>query len=178
MIEWIIFGIVIFLLFPVVLHVNVFLDVLRRKCCFSLQLFRCIKLYSGYITVYRGGLAFHLSKGRAVLLPYNEMLGSRNKLEVMRGFRLISCGYIAEIGARNAPAAAMAGTVLVQIVGEIVAAYLWRKQECVVRRPGVLLYADKNCVKLNINAVIFFTPLVLLLALAKLTIQKMTEVLH
>ena len=60
-------------LFPIFLNVNAFVDGKEKKGCFGIYLFRFFKIYGGYATLYKEGIAFHLTKKKAVLLPYKEL---------------------------------------------------------------------------------------------------------
>lgn len=75
---------------PIVLEGNLYYDVHRKKCIFSLRLYRRIPIAGGYLATYVGGLAFHVSEKRAVLLPYAEWKEEQKRISVLKLFRLRS----------------------------------------------------------------------------------------
>ena len=88
-------------LFPIFLNVNAFVDGKEKKGCFGIYLFRFFKIYGGYATLYKEGIAFHLTKKKAVLLPYKELGNTRKKFEITDGFQVYSYHQIVEIGNRE-----------------------------------------------------------------------------
>ena len=100
---------VVQLLFPMFLNITLYADVRERKLYFSLYILRIFKVYGGYATLYRHGIAFHLTENRAALLPFSEMAAARNKFEfkLTRGFYLYGFSGVTEIGARADPGTAI-----------------------------------------------------------------------
>ena len=74
-------------------------DLNRKKLAFSLYAYRIIKLFGGYATSYKGGIALHVSEKKAILLPYSEMDSERKRFSFVRSFRLISFSLTTETGA-------------------------------------------------------------------------------
>ncbi len=89
----------IILFFPIYLDANAHYDMNGRKCAFSLQAYRIIKLIGGYIATYRGGLAVHVSPKKAFLVPYSDLDNERKRFSVIRTFRLKTLNVTAETGA-------------------------------------------------------------------------------
>ena len=62
-----------FFLFPIFINLNAFVDIGQKKGCFGIYLMRFIKIFGGYATLYNQGIVFHLTKNKAILLPYREL---------------------------------------------------------------------------------------------------------
>jgi hypothetical protein len=91
---------VLFLLFlPLALKIVAHYDMNRKKFCFSIYLFSIIKLFGGYVATYPGGFAVHISKKKALLLPYNQVNNERKRFSFMNTFRLHSFVLMTETGA-------------------------------------------------------------------------------
>ena len=138
-----IFGVLLFLLFPVFLNVNIFVDVHARKMYFSFYVLRLIKIYGGYATLYDEGIAFHLTKNKAVLLPYREIINTRQKFEITRGFYVFAYSHTLEVGTEDA-SRAVTLSALAQIVSGIVAGYIFSERKCVSFKTDLILYANKR----------------------------------
>ncbi|MBQ8685118.1 MAG: hypothetical protein IJ514_02980 [Clostridia bacterium] len=87
------------LFFPIVIESDTHLDLNRKKCGFAVFAFKRIKLIGGYIATYDGGLALHVSKKNAILIPYSQMDSERKRFSFIRTFRLISFRLTTETGA-------------------------------------------------------------------------------
>ena len=74
------------LLLPIVLSIHLYLDVGEKKLYFGVYVLRVIKLFGGYAAPVRGGVAVHLSRRKAVLLPYAELFAAGKKFEIARCF--------------------------------------------------------------------------------------------
>lgn len=90
----------IFLLFiPIYLQTDGHYDMNRRKCGFGVYLYGKLRLIGGYVGVYPGGIALHISEKKAFLLPYARMNSERKRFSFLRTFRLCSCLITTETGA-------------------------------------------------------------------------------
>ena len=162
------------LLFPLFLNVTLYADVPARKMYFSLYMLRVLKVYGGYATFYREGIAFHLTKNRAVLLPFSEMAAARNKFgfKLTRGFYLYAFSGTAEIGARSEPAAALVAAALLQAAAGIAAGTFAKKKKCASFKNDVAVYADRDGVKAGVRIILVFNFLAVLLAASKILLQN------
>ena len=164
---------VVQLLFPMFLNITLYLDVRERKMYFSLYLLRIFKVYGGYATLYGEGIAFHLTDKRAVLVPYSEMIEARNKFEfkLTRGFYLYAFSGVAEIGALSEPAAAILAASLAQVAAAIAAGTFAKRKKCTSFKNDVILYADRDCLKVSLRIILVFNFLAVILAAAKIILQ-------
>lgn len=90
---------VVSLFLPVTQTLNAYGDLNEKKFAFSLYLFGFLRLVGGYVTSYKGGVALHVSKKTAILLPYSGMNEKRKKFSFVRTFHLISLSVSTESGA-------------------------------------------------------------------------------
>ena len=93
------FSVLALLFFPIYLQTDGHYDMNRRKFAFGLYLYGRLRLLGGYVGVYRGGIALHVSEKKAFLVPYNKMNNERKRFSFMRTFRLVSCVLTTETGA-------------------------------------------------------------------------------
>lgn len=92
-------GVVGLLFFPIYLQTDAHYDMNRRKLAFGIYLYKRLRLLGGYVGVYPGGVALHVTEKKAILLPYSKMNSERKRFSFMRTFRLISCVFTTETGA-------------------------------------------------------------------------------
>jgi len=78
------------LLFPVFVYFDSYLDVKENKCWFSVSFYKYFRFIGGYIQLTKDGMAIHLTKKTAFLVPYNQMADTRKKFEITKGFQLYS----------------------------------------------------------------------------------------
>ena len=61
------------LFFPIYLETDAHYDMNRRKLGFAVYAYKKLPLIGGYVSTYRGGIAFHISEKKAILLPVRFM---------------------------------------------------------------------------------------------------------
>lgn len=171
-------GLLVFLLFPIFVRINAFADAADRKIYFSLYLLRVFKLYGGYVTFGKSGLVFHLTDKKAVLLPYREMVDTRKKFEIAKGFLVLKYGQVAEIGVSENAALGVLAVSVVNIVTGIWAGYLAADKNCNACSGDIILHKDRNCLKFSVSATVMFNFAILLLAGFKILLRKIVEAVY
>ena len=91
-------GIAFLLFFPVIVDTDIHGDLNRKKLTFLVRLYGKIKIFGGYITTYKGGIAFHLSKKRAILKAYSKMNDERKRFSFLKTFKPIAFTLTTETG--------------------------------------------------------------------------------
>lgn len=91
--------ILVLLFLPILLETSVYYDMNARKLTFAVYAYRIFPLVGGYIATYSGGIAAHLSKKKAVLLPYRNVNEERKRFSVLRCFCLRRFSVTTETGA-------------------------------------------------------------------------------
>ena len=92
-------GLLALLFLPLYIHSDLYYDVNGRKCAFSVTAYRFLPIIGGYIATYKGGIAFHISKKKAILLPYKDMKQEQKKISILRTFHLKTLAINIETGA-------------------------------------------------------------------------------
>lgn len=164
------------LLLPIVLSVHLYLDVGRKKLYFGVYILRALKLFGGYASPGRGGVALHLSRRRAVLLPYRELFAAGKKFEIARGFAVADASFVLEAGCAAQPALALFAAAAARIAACIGASYLRaRRKGTGGLRADVLLRVGEDSWKGSGRILLAFNLAVLVAAGVKLLLRKIME---
>ena len=91
--------ILLFLFFPIFLSLSAHYDLNRKKFCFSLNVYKNIRLVGGYISPYPKGVAVHISDKKAVLVQYTEFERESKKFSFFKTLRLHRLHVMTETGA-------------------------------------------------------------------------------
>lgn len=159
-------------LFPIFINLNVFFDISQKKGCFSVYLFKIIKIHGGYATLYDKGIAFHLSNEKANLVPYKEFLNTRKKFEITDGFQIYSYNQIIEIGSEDSVALTIMASSLLNVLTNALFSAFNRNKAYLSLKSGVLLTPTKNTLKISIKLVAVFNLFVLAMAGVKIILEK------
>lgn len=165
---------VFLLLFPIFLTVNVYLDLGKKRMWFSLYVLHGIKIYGGYVTLYEQGIAFHLTEKKAVLLPFKEFINAPNKFKITRGFSVLACNHVVEVGTELDENVLIA-TAALRLLSDFFGVYLMRKKQCDAYRGDIFLRLGWNNFRVSLRALLAFNLLLVLIAGAKIILQKIWE---
>ena len=155
----------LFFLFPVFVYVDAYVDAAENKCWFALSLFKVFKIFGGYLQIKKEGLVFHITKKKAVIVPYKQMAPMRKKFEVTKGFQLYRFHQIVETGGEGSPQGVMIAAVLQSLSSQIFSV-LQTLHPFLSLKNGVLLTENPR-LKLSLQFVTVFNGLVLSIAIGK-----------
>lgn len=158
------FGTLLFL-FPIFVYLDAFVDAEENKCWFALSLFKFFKVFGGYLQIKKEGLVFHISKEKAVILPYAQMAPMRKKFEITKGFQLYRFHQIVETGGEGKPSGIVIAAALQSLSTQIFSV-LHTLHPFLSLKNGVLLTENPR-LKVSLQAVTVFNGLILTIAIAK-----------
>ncbi len=162
------------LLFPFAVRVVVHWDVKEGKTGFAAYLYGVLRVAGGYAAPYGGGIAVHLGKKTALLLPYTQLLFSRSRFALMRGFSLCSLRQIVKIGGGEDPARALAACLLWRKALDAAFFAVGRRKD--VRLAGdILLDEEGQGIRVTADGLVVFSLLALMTAAVKLFLEKIHE---
>lgn len=161
----------VLLLFPVFLSLDAYTDIPKNKIFFSVHAFGVLKVIGGYIVLHRGGLAVHLSRKKAVFVPYADMQNERKKFEITAGFQLYTLWTSVEIGDQTLPAAAFWTAAFLQICSRTVLPVFRKGKKFLCLQNGVLLRHGGDAAMVTAHLVTVFNQLTVLIAFAKIILE-------
>ncbi len=164
--------VLICIIFPIFSKVLLFWNNEHQKMYFLLHIFGFIKIYGGYLQLTKDALAIHISRTKAYLMPYKEVLSTTGqKLKITRGFHLSSVTVWSEIGYDQNKCNIFLFALL-QIV--FLYAYLIGQQKVFNFHSNTEL-SQGNRICLFIKTKFVFNILILLIAAMKILINKGIE---
>lgn len=149
---------------PIPLKTNIHYDMNRRKFCFSVYLFKFLRIFGGYIATYKGGLALHISDKKAILLPYSQINNERKRFSFMKTFRLKSLLLTTETGAEYLCPIALAHTAI--------RTYFFMKGGKKKNIEQNLWLTDGDTLRVSVTIVVHFTIFMLICQFVKLLKEK------
>ncbi len=158
------FGTLLFL-FPIFVYLDAYADVAENKCYFSLSLFKYLKVFGGYLQFKKEGIVFHLTKKKAVILPYRQIAPMRKKFEITKGFQLTRFHQIVESGGEGSPAGVLFASALQVLSGQTFSV-MQTLHPFLSLKNGVLLREERTF-KITLQAATVFNGLILSIAIGK-----------
>lgn len=145
---------IVLLFFPIVVETDIHYDMNRRKLGFAVFLYKKIKLVGGYIGTYQGGIALHLSKKKAKLIPFSQLNSERKRFSIVKTFRLIAITVTTETGAEYLLPVAAAHTAL--------RAYFFVIGGNKEKIENNLWLTDGDILRISFSSVLYFNTYILL----------------
>ncbi len=162
------FG-VLFMLLPVFVTVDFYVDLGEKTAWFSVSLYRYFRLLGGYLQPVWGGIAFHIKK-KAIFLPYQNMSTAKKKFEITKGFQLWRFHQVIETGGANTPYGVLVAAFVQSVSAGIFS--VLRTRHPFLSLKNSLLMTNRSELKLSAQTIVVFNGFVLSIALTK----KITEV--
>lgn len=152
------------LFFPIYLETDAHYDMNRKKLGFAVYAYKKIPLIGGYVGTYKGGIAFHISKKKAILVPYTQLNSERKKFSVFKTFRLKAFNLTTESGAEYLLLTTVAHTILRTLFfikggeKEYIENNLW--------------LTDGDVLRVSLNCLVYFNLFILLKSFFKFCKEK------
>ena len=156
---------------PLYVRIEAHLDVKENKCWFFVGLYRHLKIFGGYGQLERDGIAVHITKKKAIFLPYMQIADTRKRFEIMKGFQLKNFHQIVETGGADSIYGIMLGAAFNAASGSVLS--LLQTKHPFLSLKNNLLLTNRAELKLTLESDIIFNGLVLTIAL----IKKLLEVI-
>ena len=96
----VIISLVSCLIFPIFLKINIRFDK-EQKLIYNIKLFNFIKVIGGNVGLLKEGIIIHLTKRKATIIEYKDIISLRKKFEPVKDFHFINFYSNIKIGASN-----------------------------------------------------------------------------
>ncbi len=152
------------LFFPIYVETDAHYDMNRRKFAFAVYAYKFLRIIGGYVATYSGGIALHVSKKKAILIPYSQMNSERKKFSFVRTFRLKTFRLTTESGAEYLPLTAAAHSLL-----RTYFFILGGEKEGIENN---LWLTDGDVLRISLNCLVYFNLFILLKSFIKFCKEK------
>ena len=152
------------LFFPIYLETDAHYDMNRKKLGFAVYAYKKLPLIGGYVSTYRGGIAFHISEKKAILLPYKQMDSERKKFSFFKTIRLKSFNLTTESGAEY-----LLITTVAHVILRTIFFIKGGKKEGIENN---LWLTDGDVLRISLNALFYFNLYILLKSFIKFCKEK------
>ncbi len=152
------------LFFPIYAETNAHYDMNRRKLALGIYLYKFLRIFGGYLATYSGGMAFHVSKKKAIIIPYSQVNKERKRFSVFRTFHLKSVYLTIETGAEYLLAMAT--------IQKVLETYFTIKNTRAGLYYGVLWLNHGDFLRISLQFTVYFNLFILLRFAYKLLKEK------
>lgn len=162
---------VILLIFPIFISGQFYFNKNEIKIYYKIKLFKFIKIIYGYAELLDDGIILHLTKNRAVLLPYSNIFEIRKKVEPLKDYHLITASLTTNLGSEDVfiPSSA---AFIVNYLYNYLKWFLHHKKPYFKFDNSVNVYVGASIFEVKFGGVVVFNLLMVVLSLIKILVGK------
>ncbi len=162
---------VIILIFPIFISGKFYFNKNEIKIYYRITLFKFIKIIYGYAELLKDGIILHLTKNKAVLLPYSNIFEIKEKVKPLKDYHLITADLNMNLGSEDVflPASA---TFIVNYAYNYLRWFLCHKKPYFKFKNTANVYVGASVFEVKFNGTAVFNLLMIVLSLIKILIGK------
>lgn len=163
-------SLIISLIFPIFLKINIIFND-KQKLMYNIKLFSLVKVIGGEIGLLKEGVVIHLTKRKAIIIEYKDIVSIRKKFEPVKDFHFISFNSNIKIGDNNfllLIKLAYSYMFFINIIERIIK----------INKPyldldnSITIYENKDVFEMFCKINLVFNILVILISLIKIFMEK------
>jgi len=90
-------SIYLLLTFPIFVNFYGYYATKENKAFFGVDIFGIIKIVSGYAQIIKEGICIHINDKKAVIIPFQKILGLRKSFKPLKDFHIVRANLIVEL---------------------------------------------------------------------------------
>ena len=162
----------VLLIFPIFIRVNLTLKTDKEPIFYSVYIFNCINVLSGFIRLYSSYLINNINYKKEKIIPYTSLLNVQNKMKYLHDFHILKITSVINIGLKkNMEFMLYFGFVLNFIFENIVKAVKEYKNYVKTNYYINLIEKEKNF-ESNFSIGVVINGLTIIISLVKFILEK------
>lgn len=165
----IIFSVIIF---PIFITIRISFNKKNEKLYYSIVVFGCIRLLNGYIEIIKEGIAIHLTKYKAIIIPLKNILEMRKKIKPLKDYHVIRFDIKLVFGVNESLIIPISISFVIRYLLQFIEWFLYNKKPYVKINTDISIYEDKDIAELNAKATAVFNLMMVVISLIKIGVEK------
>lgn len=164
--------IVSIIIFPIFIDANfVFLSE-NKKAYYTINLFKKVKLLSGYIELNALQIIIHLTENKAIIVPLSLFLDMGKKFKPLKDYHILNWKLKLEIGLKDNIFSVIVSTFILSYIENHLRWFLNNKKPYLKIDNNICVYEDENVFNVYLNACIVLNLLMIILSFIKIFLEK------
>lgn len=161
------------IIFPIFLSGNFNISQQKLKLFYKLKLFRIFTILKGYAEFINEGIIIHLTKRKAVIIPFENLFEVKKKVEPLKDYHLISCSFNAEIGNKENIFEPLSTAFTLNYIYNYIKWFLYHKKPYFKSNVKIEVFDSKDVFELYLNGTVVFNLLMVLISIIKILMGKL-----
>ncbi len=159
------------LIFPIFFNIDIKYNKADKKVFYRINIFK-ITILNGYVELIKEGIAIHLTKRKAIIIPFNKMFEMRNKVKPLKDYHIIKLKLNIKFGIEESMIVPIALSFLSNYVLQVVKWFLFNKKPYVKLLTNFSVYENDDVLDLVTNATVVFNLLMVVISFIKIGVEK------
>ena len=161
----------VLLIFPIFINIKLFFCKENKKLFFAINCFM-FTIIGGYVEQIKEGFAIHVTKNKAIIIPYKKVLGLKSSVKPLKDYHFIKLNMEIDIGNDDNIVASLSIAYIINYVHAIIKGYINQIKPYVVFNQNVNVIENSETFNIKIDSLILFNLLMVLLSLVKIFVEK------
>lgn len=168
---YVVVGVIVFLIFPIFLKLEFFYDKDKLKVYFAFKLYGFLKIFGGYIEIIKEGLAVHVSKSKAIIIPI-QIFEIKNQFSLSKDYKIVSIYILSEIGVTGENVLPFFLVGMENVFFKIFFPVFSTLKTGVKLKNDILVYENENLLKISAQINVAFNVIILIITFIKILLRK------
>ena len=160
------------LIFPIFINIKIQYLNKEKRLYFTISLYKVLRLLQGYIHLVFDGIAIHLSKFTAILIPYKNLLDMKNKIKPLKDYHVIKLNLSINVGNSESLIFPLFCAFLYRYIEENIKLILYNNKPYVELDGKINVYEGQNLFNFKLQGVAVLNLLMILISLIKIITEK------
>lgn len=167
-----VFFITLTLIFPLFLNIDIIYTKENKKFFFCFYLFGVLKILSGYVEPLNDCVAVHVSKNKAFLFYYKNILNLNKSMKPLKDYHFLKIKSLIEVGSEYSLAVPFFTSFIYNFFMSFVSWFFYNKKPYLDLKNDVNIYENKDILNIFINTKLVFNLLMIVLSIIKIITEK------
>ena len=138
-----------------------------------MEIFKLLKIASGYAELINDGIIIHLTDTKAILIPKNELITMKDKVKPLRDYHITKFYSVTDVGSNSNNVLSISVAFLINYFSEFTCWAVQNKKPYVKIENIINVYEDNSVLNFCGKTEIVFNTLMVTLSLIKIFIGKL-----
>ncbi len=160
------------LIFPIFITVKANLSKEKNKLFFAFNLFG-LRVFRGYAELISEGIIIHLTKTKAVIIPFDKIFEVRKSVEPLKDYHFIKLTTKVDLGNETSVIEPLFFSLLIDYFYNIIGWFVKNKKPYVKLSNNFNVYEGEDKLEIYLSITIVLNILMVLLSLIKILVGKL-----
>ncbi len=164
---------IVTLFLPIKINVSAFIIDEIKRAFFNVNAFGFIKIISGYLSFNKYGMAIHITKNKAIVIPYKNFINTKKVIKYYKDFHVNYINILVEVGAKNNLEELITASIIYNFIFNNVAEVIKERKPYVKINSNINIAFNNDYFNLYVKTKLYLNLITIFINLFKILMEKM-----